>query len=461
MSLKNIWAKVQDKVGPLPLFSIAIILTFTILFLLFNQISKNKNNNIKNIEEESVFERNRSKLIYLNEVMSSSIAMGYLSGDFKWVERYEKSANQFVVLADNIINRISQQKGGSLGQAAATAKNKLLNYQKLALTEIKNRELNKAEKIISGSDYKKQKSIFLDLIAELEISRRTDTRLIKLHGEILLLDEVLTMSAEKSSLRTNQDWENEYNLAAKTLDDKLAESLAITDDLKIQKVLQEIREANNRLIYIEEKAFLQNKRGNSKKSMELLKGDEYFKNKAIYSDGLNMFSRVLNGHIKEKSVSAKINIRSKLFLIILSGIMLLGSWIIVWASIVSWRKKLSDQNLELEKKMSELEEFSYRTSHDLKAPLVNMRGLSRIMQADLRDGDYEEVSENLQKIGTLSTRLESLIGDIEETARIDAENDKAEEVDITQKINGEISLQSTSEGTTFKIILPILKAMPS
>jgi signal transduction histidine kinase len=83
------------------------------------------------------------------------------------------------------------------------------------------------------------------------------------------------------------------------------------------------------------------------------------------------------------------------------------------------------------------------------------------MQADLRDGDYEEVSENLQKIGTLSTRLESLIGDIEETARIDAENDKAEEVDITQKINGEISLQSTSEGTTFKIILPILKAMPS
>jgi signal transduction histidine kinase len=44
------------------------------------------------------------------------------------------------------------------------------------------------------------------------------------------------------------------------------------------------------------------------------------------------------------------------------------------------------------------------------------------------------VSGNLQKIGVLSTRLENLIGDIEETARIDAESDKAEEVDITKEI---------------------------
>ena len=101
---------------------------------------------------------------------------------------------------------------------------------------------------------------------------------------------------------------------------------------------------------------------------------------------------------------------------------------------MSWRRKLFNKNSELEQKISELEEFSYRTSHDLKAPLVNIRGLSRIMQTYLRDGDYMEVSENLQKIGTLSTRLETLIEDIEETARIDAENDIAEEVEINQSI---------------------------
>jgi hypothetical protein len=388
MIIKILWTKIQDKAGPLPLFSIAIILTFTILFLLFNQISKDQNENINSIEEESLFERNRSELLYLNEVMSSSIVMAYLSGDLKWVERYKKNSSQFKVLADDIINRISQQKGGMVSQAAATAKNKLLEYQKLALIKVENMELDHAEKIIAGADYKIQKNIFLNLIIEWGGSGRIDTRLIKLHGEILLLDEVLTISAEKSSLRDDPSWENEYNLAAIILNNKFAESFAIANDSKTKKALQETREANNRLIDIEEKAFLQNRQGNAKISQELLNSDEYFENKAIYSDGLNTFSLLLKEHIKIKAVNAKENIRDKLFLIILSGILLMASWIIVWGSILSWRKKLSDKNLELEKKMSELEEFSYRTSHDLKAPLVNIRGLSRIMEADLKEGDY-------------------------------------------------------------------------
>lgn len=152
MSIKIRWTKIQDQIGPLPLFSIAIVLTFTILFLLFNQISNDKNDNIKNIEEESLFERNRSKLVYLNEVMSSSIEMAYLSGDSKWIERYKRHSHEFKVLADDISNRISQQKGGEVSETATAAKNKLLEYQNLALLNIENRELNHAENIIAGTD---------------------------------------------------------------------------------------------------------------------------------------------------------------------------------------------------------------------------------------------------------------------------------------------------------------------
>jgi hypothetical protein len=132
------------------------------------------------------------------------------------------------MLADEIIERISQQKGREVSQTATTAKNKLLDYQKLALIEVENIELNHAENIIAGADYKNQKSIFLNLMNEWEVSRSTDTRLIKLHGEILLLDEVLTMSAEKSSLKADPSWVTEYNLASKNLDNKFDESLAIT-----------------------------------------------------------------------------------------------------------------------------------------------------------------------------------------------------------------------------------------
>ncbi len=82
----------------------------------------------------------------------------------------------------------------------------------------------------------------------------------------------------------------------------------------------------------------------------------------------------------------------------------------------------------------ELEEFTYRTSHDLKAPLVNIRGLSDIMKEDLKDGDYEEVSANIDKLGALSLKLELLVEDIVEAAKIDRVNETLEEVDITEEV---------------------------
>ena len=81
-----------------------------------------------------------------------------------------------------------------------------------------------------------------------------------------------------------------------------------------------------------------------------------------------------------------------------------------------------------------MEEFSYRTSHDLKAPLINIRGLSDIMKEDLEDGDYNEVSENINKIGTLTMKLEHLVSDIVDAARIDRENEKCEHVDIEKEM---------------------------
>jgi PAS domain S-box-containing protein len=89
---------------------------------------------------------------------------------------------------------------------------------------------------------------------------------------------------------------------------------------------------------------------------------------------------------------------------------------------------------DLQESNDEMEEFTYRTSHDLKAPLVNIRGLSDIMNEDLEDGDYEEVSENLKKVGTLSLKLEKLVGEIVEVAKVDREQEKFEAIDIANQL---------------------------
>lgn len=105
---------------------------------------------------------------------------------------------------------------------------------------------------------------------------------------------------------------------------------------------------------------------------------------------------------------------------------------------ITHQKKLEEEKATLIKNLEntnvELEEFSYRTSHDLKAPLVNIRGLSQIMQEDLEDGDYKEVSTNIQKVSDLSVKLENLVGDIVEIAKTDNEDEKLEEVDIAKEL---------------------------
>jgi PAS domain S-box-containing protein len=98
-------------------------------------------------------------------------------------------------------------------------------------------------------------------------------------------------------------------------------------------------------------------------------------------------------------------------------------------------EKEQDSLVENIKKVNlELEEFTYRTSHDLKAPLVNIRGLSNIMKEDLEDGDYKEVSVNIQRIGVLSLKLENLVSDIVDLAKIDGENEISEEIDIAKEV---------------------------
>ncbi len=103
------------------------------------------------------------------------------------------------------------------------------------------------------------------------------------------------------------------------------------------------------------------------------------------------------------------------------------------------RKKMEKERTDLIKNLKvankELEEFSYRTSHDLRAPLVNIRGLSAIMKMDMEDGNYEEVLHNIEKVGGLTKKLENLMEDILELSTSDLIEIKFEEVNIKNELN--------------------------
>lgn len=84
-----------------------------------------------------------------------------------------------------------------------------------------------------------------------------------------------------------------------------------------------------------------------------------------------------------------------------------------WA--VSERDKLID---ELEAKNYELERFTYTVSHDLKSPLITIKGFIGYVREDMQKGNMERFESDLQRINDAAEKMQHLLGDLLELSRI-------------------------------------------
>jgi len=67
---------------------------------------------------------------------------------------------------------------------------------------------------------------------------------------------------------------------------------------------------------------------------------------------------------------------------------------------------------ELEAKNGELERFGFTVTHDLKAPLVTIRGFAEHLERDLRAGNEERVRDDARRIGEAVGRLSRMLEDL-------------------------------------------------
>ncbi len=81
---------------------------------------------------------------------------------------------------------------------------------------------------------------------------------------------------------------------------------------------------------------------------------------------------------------------------------------------ISERKKTESALLAAN---AELEEFAYRTSHDLRSPVSSAIGLIRICEAQLQESDLPALEANLSRLHLSFLRLDNLIGNIIEVTR--------------------------------------------
>ena len=67
---------------------------------------------------------------------------------------------------------------------------------------------------------------------------------------------------------------------------------------------------------------------------------------------------------------------------------------------------------KLENANNELQEFAYRISHDLRAPVASSIGLSELVKESIEEEDRDTAIDGVDRIHRAMTRLDALIGDV-------------------------------------------------
>ena len=80
--------------------------------------------------------------------------------------------------------------------------------------------------------------------------------------------------------------------------------------------------------------------------------------------------------------------------------------------------QLRDHNAELESKNAELERFAYTVSHDLRSPLVTIKGFLGLLEEDAEAGNLESMREDIARITKASDHMSELLEDLLELSRV-------------------------------------------
>jgi len=83
----------------------------------------------------------------------------------------------------------------------------------------------------------------------------------------------------------------------------------------------------------------------------------------------------------------------------------------------SKERRLAEAYRDLDTRNAELERFTYVVSHDLKSPLVTIRGFLDYVEQDARSGDLERMAIDADRIRIAAERMGRLLDDLLELSR--------------------------------------------
>lgn len=96
---------------------------------------------------------------------------------------------------------------------------------------------------------------------------------------------------------------------------------------------------------------------------------------------------------------------------------------------------------ELERKNAELERFNYTVSHDLKTPLVTIKGFLGMLRQDVERGDRARIESDLDRISGAADKMNGLLDDLLELSRVGHQID-LQPVDLNAVVRETVDLMA-------------------
>jgi signal transduction histidine kinase len=85
---------------------------------------------------------------------------------------------------------------------------------------------------------------------------------------------------------------------------------------------------------------------------------------------------------------------------------------------------------ELERRNAELERFTYTVSHDLRSPLVTVRGFLDLLEKDMAQGDGKRAAADMARIRAATGTMEDLLRELLELSRVGRVANPSERVSL-------------------------------
>jgi signal transduction histidine kinase len=128
------------------------------------------------------------------------------------------------------------------------------------------------------------------------------------------------------------------------------------------------------------------------------------------------------------------------------------------AALQESERRLAGANRELEARNAELERFTYVVSHDLKSPLVTVRGFLSYVERDARSGRLDRVESDLARIRAATDRMAQLLEDLLElsrTGRIDRPPEDVPFEDVVREARSLTEGRLSARGVRVEVEAPL------